>query len=92
MTVKNAPEREIYIHGRTRDFTMDEYSDACDAAIAAHERGDEKEYIRLTKNLPLVPVIAKAAKFGFGKQELLEMGADLTEANLVYGEGWLDEP
>ncbi len=92
MTVKTAPEREIYIHGRTRNFTMDEYSVALKAAIDAHERGDEEEYDRLTRNLPIVPGIAKAWKIGFGKQYLLEMDVDLTEANLVYGKGWLDEP
>ncbi len=90
--VNTAPTREIYIHGRTRDFTSDEYLAACNEAIAAHKRGDEEEYIRLTRVLPLDPKVARAAKIAWGRQHLIDIDADLTEANLVWGEGWLDEP
>lgn len=87
-----AAKREIYIHGRTRDYTMEEYTQICDKALDAEEKGDVEEYGRLAREIPLDPVVAKAAKIAFGKQHLIETNADLTEANLVYGEGWLDAP
>ncbi len=85
-----AGDDDIFLHGKEHDYTYDEYCKIVDLAIAADDRGDVDEYNRIALSLPLHPVIAKKMKLFKGKDYLLEIGADLTEANLVFGEGWLD--
>ena len=84
-------EAGIFLHGKDRTYSFDEYQEITDRALAADDRGDENEYHRLILSMPLHPIVAKGIKIRHGKEYLLEIGADLTEANLVYGEGWLDE-
>ena len=55
----------------------------------ARDRGDEKEYLRLARKIPLEPAIAKAAKDTFGAQFLIDNGYNLTWANEKYGQDWL---
>ncbi len=81
---------EVFLHGKDRNYTYDEYCEIVDLAMAADDRGDIDEYNRITLSLPLHPVIARKMKLFKGKDYLVEIGADLTEANLVFGEGWLD--
>ncbi|MDR1519513.1 MAG: hypothetical protein LBU23_05135 [Planctomycetota bacterium] len=83
--------REVYLHGKDRTFTRDEIDELDRLKDAAKERGDEEEYLRLAKIIPLDPDVAMADKEVYGKEHLLSMGFDLTEADLKWGEGWLDE-
>lgn len=84
--------REVYRRGRDRDFTQKEvYALACELSDAM-DKGDEEEVQRLSSLFPVEPEIAKIFKEVYGKEFILEVGFDLTEANLRYGEGWLDEP
>ncbi len=82
----------IYMHGRERNFTEEEYFALGGEMWEAKERGDMETYERLSDLLPVNPDVAKAFKDVYGKEYLLAMGLDLTEANLRFGEGWLDAP
>ncbi len=84
-------ERVVYARGRDRDFTEEEYEQLSDKIDAAEERGDFEEFDRLMKILPIEPRVLKAFAVGYGKDFIIESGYDLTEANLEFGEGWLDE-
>jgi hypothetical protein len=57
---------------------------------AAIRRGDDAEFERLCGIIPADPDIAMAFKEVYGKEYLLELGLDLTEADLKFGDGWLD--
>lgn len=84
--------KAIYRHGKEQDFTEDEYFALSDEMWAAKNSGDMETYERLSAKLPANPDVAKAFKNVLGKEILLSLGLDLTEANMRYGEGWLDEP
>jgi hypothetical protein len=84
-------ERVIFARARDRDYTAEEYNQLWDELQAAKDRNDEPEVDRLTRLLPMVPYIVRAFKRVYGKEAVLEVGFDLTQANLEYGEGWLDE-
>jgi hypothetical protein len=71
-------------------YTMEEEAKILQDAYAASERGDEAEHLRLLKLLPLAPHLAKVAKKIWGKDFLINTGADLSLANEKFGEGWLD--
>ncbi|MDR1519511.1 MAG: hypothetical protein LBU23_05125 [Planctomycetota bacterium] len=83
---------EAFIHGKRRDFTIAEVDRMLDLIDAAAERRDWGEVNRLGHILPLDPDTAMTIKRVHGKRGLLEMGFDLTEADLKWGEGWLDRP
>lgn len=84
--------RVVYRHGRERDFTEEEYYALSDEIRAAKERGDMETYDRLFDILPVNPDVVMAFKKVYGKEYVLNMNLDLTEANLRFGEGWLDAP
>ena len=81
---------DIFIHGKERDFTEDEYFALSDEMWAADERGDIETYNRIDSILPANPAVAKIFKDVYGKEYLVSLGLDLTEANMCYGEGWLE--
>ncbi len=91
MTTAVEKERVVYARGRDRDFTEEEYDQLQEEANAARERGDIEEFDRLMTILPVPPRILKAFAVGFGRDFIIESGYDLTEANLEFGEGWLDK-
>ncbi len=91
MTAVADNERVIYARGRDRDFTEEEYEQLQEEVNAARERGDTEEFDRLMTIFPVPPRILKAFAIGFGRDFIIESGYDLTEANLEFGEGWLDE-
>lgn len=84
--------KEVYRRGKDRDFTLKEVVALCDEMSEAMERNDRKTLKRLSAMFPVDPGIAKIFKEVYGKEFLLDLGYDLTEANMLYGEGWLDEP
>jgi hypothetical protein len=81
----------VYMHSRNGGMTKEEYWNLCDQLHAAEKRGDEKEYDRLLRIIPLNASAAKAAKETWGKEFIISSGFDVTEANIKYGERWLDE-
>ena len=78
------------MRGKDRDFTSEEYFELGDRLQAADERGDEEEFVRLAKMYPVSPTAARAFAKVYGKDFVEYCGFDLTEANIKYGEGWLD--
>jgi hypothetical protein len=90
--VSAATGKAIFRHGRDHDFTEEEFFALQDKAMDAYDRGDIKEFLRITDILPANPNVAKAFKEVYGKEVILSSGRDLTEANLKWGEGWLNEP
>lgn len=89
MTVE---EKKIFLHGRNRDFTGEEFDELSDMMGEALMRGDKEEVRRIGRIIPANPITAMAFKQVYGKEWLINTGADLTEATLYWGEGWLDEP
>lgn len=90
MTV--ATKKEIFLHGKDRDFTAEEWEELSEQIGQAFRRGDLEEVRRIGKMVPADPITAKALKNAFGKDWVIEKGFDLTEANRKWGEGWLDGP
>jgi hypothetical protein len=58
-------------------------------AIEAKKRGDEAEYERIMKTIPIEPSLAKNAKECFGADLLIKSGYNLSEADAKFGPGWL---
>ncbi len=85
-------ERIIYSHGRDRDFTKEEYFSLLKKQGEAFDKGDMAEFERIGDVLPIAPEVAKAFKEIYGKEWLLGLDLDLTDANQQFGEGWLDAP
>lgn len=84
-------EDNVFLHTAHGNITYAEFEELGDRILAADERGDKAEVTRLLKSLPLDPDYAMAKKVLMGKERLLAQGWDLTEANMKFGEGWLDE-
>lgn len=85
-------ENAVYMHGRKRNFTEEEYFALDDEMWEAEKRGDRETCQRIANILPANPDVAKAFKEVYGKDYVISLGLDLTEANLRFGEGWLDAP
>lgn len=83
-------ERNIYCNGRDRDFTREEYFSLLKKQGDAFDRGDMAEFERISDALPIAPAVAKAFKDVYGKEYLLNLELDLTEADEEFGKGWLD--
>lgn len=90
--MSSTTERIIYSRGRERDFTKEEYFSLLKEQGAAFDRGDMAEFDRISDMLPIAPVVAKAIKDVYGKEYLLNLDLDLTDADYEFGEGWLDAP
>lgn len=58
-------------------------------SLAASARGDDEEALRIAREKPLTPWVAKATKDIFGA-EYLE-GWDLSDAEAEYGKDWLNK-
>ena len=66
-----------------RDAILDAYADACG-------EGDYDKADRIIKEMPIHPRWAKIIAEVVGKEFLLKY-FNITHANEVYGEGWLDD-
>lgn len=84
-------QTDVFMHSRNGGLTQEEYFDLNDQLHEAKDRGDEKEYERILRLIPIDADVAKAAKDVWGKEFVLSAGFDLTEADMKFGEGWLDE-
>jgi hypothetical protein len=87
MTTKSA----IYVHTRDGGMTKEQYDDLHARVDAAEKRGDSEEYDRLLHFVPLSADVAKAFRNTYGRDFLVSTGFDLTEADMKFGKGWLDE-
>ena len=90
MSATNEKDR-VVLHTAHGEMTAEEFDALGDRILEAQDRGDTEEAMRLAKLVPLDPDLGMTLKLFFGKDEVLEGGWDLTEANLKFGEGWLDE-
>ncbi len=91
MTAVVEKERVVFMRGRNQDFTQEEYDRINAEYHAAEKRGDEAAMIRILPQIPMSPRVIRAVAKVYGKDFILEADYDLTEANIAYGEGWLDE-
>lgn len=82
----------VYRYSKDRKFTREEYWALSLELLEAIRNKDKETFARLNAILPVKPEIAKIFKDVYGKEYILALGVDLTEANMRYGEGWLDEP
>ncbi|MDR1519977.1 MAG: hypothetical protein LBU23_07535 [Planctomycetota bacterium] len=92
MTTLTASDHGVFLHGAARNFTREDVLKITWDMVAAHDRGDWDELARLGRLLPMDPDLAISIKKVYGKDNLLARGHDLTEADLKFGKGWLDEP
>ncbi len=92
MTATVLHDCEIFLHGKDRNFTTEEWEILSEQIGQAFRRGDMEEVCRIGSIIPLDANVAKAFKEIYGKQRLLDAEMDLTEATLKWGEGWLDGP
>lgn len=74
-----------------RLMTWEEKEVILDAIYAANRAGNEDEAQRLMIELPLAPGMAQIAKELYGKEYLIENGYNLSEANMEFGDDWLNE-
>jgi hypothetical protein len=58
-------------------------------AMAALDQGNEDEYDRFCKMLPISPESASDLKKSIGLEALIESGINLYQAVEAYGEDWL---
>ncbi len=84
-------QADVYMHSRNGGMSKEEYYDLNDQLRAAEARGDEKEYDRIARLIPITADVAMAVKEVYGKDFIVSAGFDVTEADLKFGEGWLDE-
>ncbi len=80
-------EEEIDLN---RHYTAEERDALYKACMDALMRGDKEESDRIRDRMPLHPRIAKITAKVKGKQYLREH-FNITHANEVFGEGWLNE-
>lgn len=62
-----------------------------DAISEAEKNNDADEVRRLTVLLPLPPRLALSGKQTFGSSWMRKQGFDLSRADKVYGEDWLND-
>lgn len=88
--MSTAEKQEIYAYGRNRVFTQDEYDALMDELTAAMDRDDEETIDKLIPQIPMDADVLMAFGSVYGKKFMLECEFDMTEAEMKYGEKWLD--
>ncbi len=83
-------ERKPYAYGRNGPITKEEYDAVMAEVNAALEQDDEEALDRILPRLPMDADVMMAFASVCGREFMLECGFDMTEANMKYGEGWLD--
>lgn len=84
-------KRRAYAYGRDHEFTKKEYDALMSEFKDAVKRDDQELVNKLIRKIPMEPEVLMAFGSTLGKNFILEVGYDLTQANMRYGEGWLDE-
>ena len=62
---------------------------SCKAA-ALRQAGNEEEYDRLMRSVPMPPYLAKIYKEKVGVNHLINGGWNLSEAEAEFGQNWLN--
>jgi hypothetical protein len=70
-------------------MTLDEKFAIADKALEYKNAGNIEEYMRIMKQLPLAPYLAKFAKSHLGTDFLVKGGFNLSEAEAEFGSDWL---
>jgi len=70
-------------------MTLDEKLAVSNKAIALSNAGNEQEYERLMRTIPMPPYLAKVFKEKVGLDVLLSLGWNLSEVEAEYGSDWL---
>ncbi|SHN72788.1 hypothetical protein [Desulfovibrio litoralis] len=73
------------------NLTREERFEIIEKSMAASKAGNDDEAMRIAKQLPIAPWLAKAGKEVWGKDFLLENGYNLSEAEAEYGKDWLSQ-
>jgi hypothetical protein len=81
-----ATETELDLH---RKYTAEERDALLEAALDASMAGDSEEADRLIRKMPIHPRWAKIIADVYGNEFLTE-NFNITHANEVYGEDWLN--
>jgi hypothetical protein len=81
---------DVLLRGRNRDFTVGETVRLLDLIDEAARLHDWEVVKTIGRVLPVDPEIALYILRIHGRQKLLEMGFDLTEADIMHGEGWME--
>ena len=74
---------------QARTMTLEEETAIGLKALELKKQGKLDEYMKMMKQIPLPPYLAKIAKDYFGADCLKNSGWNLTEADAEYGSGWL---
>ncbi len=90
MTSTTIPEVDAVKANLKRKYTEEERDALYEATMDALMAGNKEEANRLVRLMPIHPRWAKIIAKVYGKEYLLE-SFNITHADEVYGEGWLDE-
>ena len=72
-------------------LTWEQRIELIDKFKDADKSGNEAEAVKLLRQIPISPWLAKAGKEVFGRDFLIENGYNLSEAEEEYGKDWLSE-
>jgi hypothetical protein len=81
----------VFAHGKTRNFTKEEYFELMEKQFEAYNRGDMDEFFRIGSQLPLDAYVAKGLRDVYGSRFIRKNNFDLTEAEMKWGKNWLDD-
>jgi hypothetical protein len=84
-------ERKPYAYGRDHEFTKEEYDALMKEYFSAVDRDDQETAMKLLRRIPQDADVMMAFGSTYGRNFVLEGGFDVTQANMKFGEGWLDE-
>lgn len=91
MKMSTTRDNDVFAYGRDRTFTSDEYDALYDELDAAERRNDEAEIDRIIRLIPMNADVLKSFAKVYGKDFIISSGFDMTEADMKFGKGWLDE-
>jgi hypothetical protein len=76
---------------QTQTMTIEEKLSISNKAISCRKAGNQAEYERLMKSIPMPPYLAKIAKEKIGSDFLINGGWNLTEVESEYGSDWINK-
>lgn len=72
-------------------MSNDEKCRLLDIARKLKDEGNEEEYEKIRKQIPLAPHLAMAMKEVFGSEYARNSGFNFSDAEIKYGKDWLDK-